>query len=149
VSDKIVKVTNKTKGTLPVGHDPKDASDQCIGRGCDKCVTPMWNRVEFPFKRGETIVVKENVGLHLQASWPGKIVVTAGPFDTTQLLSAPEGFFEHDPVTNKFKALTVRTDTSPRGSSQDPAIGGETLEDARAAGRLVSRGGDDLRPAKG
>lgn len=138
--DRIVKLTNITKHDIPA-HKARSIPT-CTKYGCAGCEVPTWNRIEFPMKSGETIVVKENVGNHLQRNFPGRLKITAGPFDTTQLLSAPDGFFEHDPITGKMRPIAVRTNTTHKGSSQDLGADGERLENVKRKGRFLAKGGD-------
>ena len=140
MEDRIVKIQNVGPTDLPV-HEP--GAKGCAGRGCEGCVVPQWNRIKFPIKKGAIKVVKENVGSHLQRRFPRAIKVVGGPYNTTQLLQSPEGFFEHDAATGTFKPLDIKVDTTHLGSSQDPDADGETPSDVKAnPGRLTTEGGD-------
>lgn len=136
--ERIVKIQNTSTGDLPA-HKP--GAKDCVGFGCAGCAVPTWNRIEFPMLKGQTIVVKENVGTHLSRSFIGKITITGGPYDTTQLLQAPEGFFEHDAVTGQFKPLNIKVNTSASGSSQDADAPGEGIDDVKRSGRFIAKGG--------
>lgn len=142
--ERILKITNISNFDLPP-HKPGEPG--CSGFGCVGCVVPTWNRIEFPMRKGETIVVKENVGNHLTTSFRGKIKVTEGPFDTTQLLQSPQGFFEHDPITGRFRPLNVKTDTTALGGPQDRDAEGEDIsvvkgkqKDIDDKGRFIATG---------
>lgn len=137
--DRVVKIKNTGLTHLPA-HKPGAAG--CTGFGCSGCRAPVWNRIAFPMEPGQIIVVKENVGDHL-ARKNRAIKIVAGPFNTTQLLQSPEGFFELDAVSGKFKPLAIKTDTTHLGSSQDPDAEGETPSDLKVnPGRLTAEGGD-------
>ena len=136
MAERYIKIQNVGPTDLP---EHPSTLESCPSHGCGGCEVPTWNRQEFPMKKGQVLLVQENVGNHLSSSrrFQKVINVVGSPMDMGMILQSPEGMFQKG-TDGTLSKIEIKTNTP------NPTVStvGENLADVKKSGRFIATAGE-------